>query len=248
MAPKAKALKRRKRLAVALDVILKGKPPAVASLQPRQGVLTVGSGCSGWGSELFALESLGVSYYDAFHCELSPKALAKQLWFCICVARCCPQLKVRAVAARLHRPGEVFSDVTEESFRRAPRVDVFFAGFPCQPFSLAGRGQGLLDTKGRGVVICYLIRYLTERLPKAAVLENVKGLLDRHKDILEEVLEALVNIKDPATGAGAYHVTWKVLNARIHGGLPQNRERIFIVLILKTAKVGQFTFPAPAPR
>ena len=80
--------------------------------------------------------------------------------------------QVRQISQLLHRPQLIFSDITHEDFRAAPTTDVFFGGFPCQPYAAQGHHQGLTDAQGRGVVLVYMLRYIKERRPKTFVLEN----------------------------------------------------------------------------
>lgn len=97
--------------------------------------------------------------------------------------------------------------------------DLLFAGFPCQPFSIIGTGKGFDDT--RGTLFFEIARILKDKKPKAFVLENVKQLVS-HKNgsTLKKIIQTLTNL--------GYWVDYKVLNA-LDYGLPQKRERIFIV-------------------
>ena len=71
----------------------------------------------------------------------------------------------------------MFDDITARNTNDVPEVDVYFAGFPCQPFSIAGKQQGFEDKKGRGTIFFNIVEYLKLKLPKIFVLENVKGLV-----------------------------------------------------------------------
>jgi DNA (cytosine-5)-methyltransferase 1 len=97
------------------------------------------------------------------------------------------------------------------------------AGFPCQPYSIAGLRQGLHDEKGRGQVFLSMLEILRKKKPKAFLLENVKGLQSHDGgETLDFMVQELENC--------GYHVLKPtVLNSMIHGGVPQNRERLFIV-------------------
>jgi DNA (cytosine-5)-methyltransferase 1 len=119
--------------------------------------------------------------------------------------------------------GEIPSgDITQIRAKDIPDFDVLLAGFPCQPFSIIGEGKGFNDI--RGTLFFDIARILKEKKPKAFVLENVKRLVG-HDDgkSLRRILRSL-------TGLG-YTVDYKVLNA-LDYGLPQKRERVFIVGIL----------------
>lgn len=112
-----------------------------------------------------------------------------------------------------------FGDITEISADSIPDHDILLAGFPCQPFSIIGHMKGFQDT--RGTLFFDIARILAEKKPPAFVLENVKLLVGHNKGkTLKTILEVLKNL--------GYHATYKVLNA-LDFGLPQKRERVFIV-------------------
>lgn len=116
-----------------------------------------------------------------------------------------------------------------------PTHDILLAGFPCQPFSIIGNRRGFEDA--RGTLFFEIARILEAKQPAAFVLENVK-LLAGHNGgkTLARILEVL-------RGLG-YHVDKKVLNA-LDFGLPQKRERIFIVGFKKPAHFEWPTVKAP---
>ncbi len=112
-----------------------------------------------------------------------------------------------------------FGDITEISADSIPDHDILLAGFPCQPFSIIGHMKGFQDT--RGTLFFDIARILAEKKPSAFVLENVKLLVGHNKgETLKTILEILKNL--------GYHTTYKILNA-LDFGLPQKRERVFIV-------------------
>jgi DNA-cytosine methyltransferase len=142
-----------------------------------------------------------------------------------------------------------YDDVTSPEFStNAKYVDLFFAGFPCQPFSSEGKGQGFEDELGRGNIITHIVSYLRRRMPKLFLLENVKGLLDRHPESFLAILTCLSNIKCKA-GAKAYKIHWKLLDSGEYGAVPQHRPRLYICGILASSRVQPFKFPhaVPAP-
>ena len=97
-------------------------------------------------------------------------------------------------------------DVAGRAFRKgAGYVDIFTAGFPCQPFSTMGKGEGTNDSLGRGLVIEHIIRYLRDRQPKIFLLENVRGLLDQHPETLMKILTDIRKIKN-SEGKNVYRV------------------------------------------
>lgn len=127
-------------------------------------------------------------------------------------------------------------DITKIETRRIPRHDVLVAGFPCQPFSNAGLKLGFEDT--RGTLFFEIARIMKARRPAMALLENVKGFAihDRGRTHAT-VVRVLENM--------GYIVHSAVLNASDFG-VPQNRERIFMVAIRSDLK-GHETFNFPKP-
>ena len=69
----------------------------------------------------------------------------------------------------------IYVDLTQRDNRKAPQVDIYIAGFPCQPFSSAGKQQGFNDEKGRGNLFTHILDYLSSQRPKVFILENVVG-------------------------------------------------------------------------
>jgi len=117
------------------------------------------------------------------------------------------------------------------------KPDVLVAGFPCQPYSIAGLRKGLGDKRGQ--VFEEIIRLLDEAKPEAFLLENVKGMLshDRGRTYRE--------IMKPMLEEAGYTVKEEVLNSMTHANVPQNRERLFIVGFRTAEKIEKFKFPAP---
>lgn len=116
------------------------------------------------------------------------------------------------------------------------KIDMMTWGFPCQDISVAGRLKGV--TEGTRSGLYYQgIRILNETKPKYSIIENVKNLTSkRFKETFEMILNDLEN--------AGYNSYWKVLNAKNYG-IPQNRERVFIVSIRKDIDDGTFQFPEP---
>ena len=109
--------------------------------------------------------------------------------------------------------------VSDESIRRIGRVDIICGGFPCQAFSIAGNRRGFEDT--RGTLFFEIARFASILRPKYLLLENVKGLLNHDGGAtFETILGALDEL--------GYNVEWQILNSKDFG-VPQNRERVFIV-------------------
>ena len=115
----------------------------------------------------------------------------------------------------------------DESFVNAPTVDLFTAGFPCQPFSQMGARAGPQDK--RSSVIHQIIRYFQKSPPAIFVLENVRGLRTQHPEFFLSILDALQAIKHPRTQKRMFNVMWREMNSKEVGVVPQNRPRIYIV-------------------
>lgn len=116
-----------------------------------------------------------------------------------------------------------------------PEHDVIVAGFPCQAFTIAGKRGGFADERGK--LFPEIMRIATHHLTPVIVLENVKGLVSHDQGrTLETILRWLRE--------AGYSVAYKVLSSWTHAGVPQARERIYIVASLLNP-VGQSVFPMP---
>lgn len=110
-------------------------------------------------------------------------------------------------------------DITKINVQELPDFDLLVGGFPCQAFSIAGKRKGFDDT--RGTLFFDIARILRAKQPRLLVLENVKGLLS-HGD--GDTFKTIITTLDEL----GYDLQWQVLNAK-NFGVPQNRERVFIV-------------------
>jgi len=109
-------------------------------------------------------------------------------------------------------------------------------GFPCQDISVAGKLKGINENTRSGLYY-QGIRILNETKPKYSIIENVKNLTSkRFKEAFDMILKDLED--------AGYNNYWQVLNAKNYG-VPQNRERVFIVSIRKDIDNGKFEFPKP---
>ena len=136
--------------------------------------------------------------------------------------------------------GEVpFGDITREETKKfiPDGFDVLCAGFPCQAFSIAGKRGGFEDT--RGTLFFDVAEIIKRKQPKAIFLENVKGLFNHDKGkTLQTILNVLRN------DLGYFVPNPQVLNAKDFG-VPQNRERIFIVGFRGDLGIDSFEYPKP---
>jgi DNA (cytosine-5)-methyltransferase 1 len=132
-----------------------------------------------------------------------------------------------------------FGDITKEYTKNyiPYNFDVLCAGFPCQAFSIAGKRGGFDDT--RGTLFFDVAEIIKKHKPKAIFLENVKGLRSHDKGkTLETILNVLRN------DLGYYVPEPQIMNAK-NFGVPQNRERIYIVGFRKDLNIVNFEYPEP---
>lgn len=136
--------------------------------------------------------------------------------------------------------GEVpFGDITKQQIKNyiPEEFDLLCAGFPCQAFSIAGKRGGFDDT--RGTLFFDVAEIIKKHKPKAIFLENVKGLRSHDKGkTLETILNVLRN------DLGYYVPEPEIINAK-NFGVPQNRERIYIVGFRQDLNISSFEYPKP---
>lgn len=133
-------------------------------------------------------------------------------------------------------------DITKVDENSLPKdIDLITYGFPCQDISLAGKQKGMFNDDGtqtRSGLFFEALRIIEATKPKIAIAENVKNLTGKKfKEQFELVLKSLEE--------AGYSNYWKVLNAKDYG-IPQNRERVFIISIRKDIDKG-YEFPEPFP-
>jgi len=130
-----------------------------------------------------------------------------------------------------------YGDITLINETELPDFDLLVGGFPCQSFSIAGKRGGFNDT--RGTLFFDIARILRTKKPRLFLLENVKGLLSHDNgDTFKTIISTLDEL--------GYDLQWQVLNSKNHG-VPQNRERIFIVGHLRgTSRPEVFPFGSDA--
>ena len=112
-----------------------------------------------------------------------------------------------------------YGDITKINAKELPDFDCLVGGFPCQAFSIAGKRRGFDDT--RGTLFFDLARILREKQPRYFVFENVKGLLSHDQG---NTFRTIITTIDEF----GYDCQWSVLNSK-NFGVPQNRERVYIV-------------------
>ncbi len=194
-------------------------------------MIKVATDCSGIGSPEQALKELGVPHEIVFMCERDK--YARQTYLANFEAK------------------NVFTDMTtRDNDELDIYADLYLAGIPCQAFSLAGKRLGELDP--RGLLFYNFYDYVKKKQPKVFVIENVKGLLSdaegRTFQNWIDLLSASVNTEYnmfPHEDSLEYNIHWTVLNSKDFG-VPQNRERVFIVGIRKDLP-NTFRFPIGFP-
>ena len=132
----------------------------------------------------------------------------------------------------------IVGDITKIDEKEIPKHDILLAGFPCQAFSLAGRQKGFEDA--RGTLFFDVARIVKYHKPKVVFCENVKNLVNHDRGRTFRVIK---NILDEL----GYRVFYKVLNSKDFG-VPQNRERIYIVAFRSDIAPLSFDFPRSSGR
>lgn len=179
---------------------------------------------SGIGAFEKALKRVGIDYELVNYCEIDKYASKSY--------------------SAIHNVSEDLNlgDITKVNEKELKDFDFMSWGFPCTDVSIAGKQKGFVDEDGnqtRSGLYYDGIRILREKRPKVSIIENVKNLTSKKfKGEFETVLKDL-------NDAG-YNNYWKVLNAKDYG-IPQNRERVFIVSIRKDIDDGNFVFPDGFP-
>lgn len=126
-------------------------------------------------------------------------------------------------------------DITQIDEADIPKHDILCAGFPCQSFSISGKQRGFDDI--RGSLFFDIARIINFHKPRVVFLENVKNLVNHDEGrTLKVIIETLESLD--------YKVFTKILNSS-NFGLPQNRERIYIIAFPKSIDSSDFTFPNP---
>lgn len=131
------------------------------------------------------------------------------------------------------------ADINTLDPQALPDFDILLAGFPCQPFSVAGKKDGFRD-KERGNAFFSVMKIVDAKHPQVIFLENVKNLHTHDNKRTYAV------IKEQLEKRG-YHVKEDVLNSLDYGNVPQNRERIYIIAFKSKIACDRFRFPGKVP-
>lgn len=189
--------------------------------------IKVGSDFSGVGAFNQALIKLGIDYQEVFACDMDK--FARQTF--------------------IHNYGEPEYYPMNVYDREIPKesLDIYMTSPPCQAFSMAGKRLGKEDA--RGILFFNSLEFIQVNNPRFFIFENVKGLLsDDGGKTFQEWINMLggksVNglpVLFAHEDAVPYHLYWQVLNAK-HHGVPQNRERVFLIGI-RDDQDNTFTWP-----
>ena len=165
--------------------------------------------CSGIGAPEKALKNLGIKYELSYFCEFDKYAMKSY-----CAIHNEPETKN-------------LGDLTKVDISLLPtNIDLLVGGTPCQDFSLAGkRAGGTMDSGTRSSLMWNFVEIIAETKPKVVLWENVPGCLTGK-------MRANFNKFVSSLGGNGYKVYSEILNAK-NFGIPQNRERVFVVAIRK---------------
>ncbi len=130
------------------------------------------------------------------------------------------------------------NDINKIDINSMPNFDILSAGFPCQPFSIAGEMKGLDDIRGN--LFFSIVNILSKKLPQIILLENVPNLENIRKGYdFKIIISTLQNL--------GYMIKYHVLSSHEHGNIPQCRKRIFILGFLDKTQYNNFIFPGKIP-
>ena len=128
-------------------------------------------------------------------------------------------------------------DITKVDEKTIPDHDILCAGFPCQAFSISGKQRGFEDS--RGTLFFDVARIVKEKMPKVVFLENVKNFATHDDGRTLQVVKATMEEL-------GYTFYQKVLNA-VDYGVPQKRERIYMICFRNDLAITSFKYPRPFP-
>jgi DNA (cytosine-5)-methyltransferase 1 len=199
--------------------------------------ICVGEDCAGLGTGMFALEMLGLKHraQATFMSESDDTT--------------------RSVYVANHgTPKRVYTSCLPEhrTVSTVPKVDLYICGPPCPPYSIAGKRKGLNDTGtaanpgNRSNPLLACLHYIIHRKPVTFIMEQVAGITQGdQREIFNSIESTMADIQH--RGGPFYHVESKVLNTK-NFGIPQNRERVFLVGVQKSKmKTESLNWPTPVP-
>lgn len=180
--------------------------------------LRIGTDCSGIEAPIQALQQLNIPY--------------KHIWSSDTDKYCIQSIKANYNAEIIYGDDKgkyPNGNVLQRNNYSLPDIDLYVCGFPCQPFSHAGKRLGLQDVRGTVFYTC--LDVIKIKKPTYFILENVKGILsnakinrnDKYGQTWIKIWQEIEKLRDIG-----YYVDWKIINTKDYG-IPQNRERVYII-------------------
>jgi len=187
-------------------------------------MLRIGTDCSGIEAPIQALLQMNIPFEHSFTCDKDIYAL-------------------KSIKAN-YNPKKIYTDITKRKHACLPDIHMYVCGFPCQPFSLMGNKMGTEDSRSNIMYQC--IKVIQKKLPKIFILENVKNFkFIENGTPFNYLLNQLKIIKNKNKEL-AYNVSFDMLNTKDYG-IPQNRERVFIIGIRKDIQKEPYSTPEKIP-
>lgn len=185
-------------------------------------MISIGTDCSGIEAPIEALKQLNIPFKHKWSCEIDKFARQSIL------ANSSPEI--------------MYEDITKRDHSKLPDIDLYVCGFPCQPFSLMGQKNGSSDPRSNIMLHC--IKVIQQKQPPLFILENVKNFkfIENGKPF-NYLINTLNNIKNK-DNESIYHIYYDIYNTKDYG-IPQNRERIYIIGINKDIQINDFIKPTP---
>ena len=183
----------------------------------KDDVFTIGTLFTGIGSIEHALSRLNIKHHIAFACDI------------------CKYVKESYFANYKINQEDWYSDVKDVNGNKYKNVDLIVGGSPCQSFSFVGKQKGLEDDRGN--LIFQFIRVIKEAEPNMFIFENVKGLTSHDKGNTFDFIKSKFNELN-------YDIQYSILNGKDYG-IPQSRNRLFMIGINKNSNIKMNIFPPP---
>ncbi len=182
-------------------------------------MITIGTDCSGIEAPIQALKQLRIPF--------------RHLWSCEKDKYCLESIKAN------YNPEKIYTNIFNRDHKLLPDVDIYVCGFPCQPFSTLGKLEG--EKKKNGKVIYECLKVINEKKPKIIILENVKNFITIENGLpFKKLISALKKINH--NNKKIYNVYYDILNTKDYG-IPQQRNRLYIICIMKSIEKNSFKFP-----
>lgn len=180
--------------------------------------IKVGTDCSGIDAPIQALKLLNIDYTYEFASDIDQN--------------CKKSIIIN------DNPKIFFDDITTRNHSLLPHLDIYIAGFPCQTFSTLGNRDGFNDI--RGTIFFHCFETIKNTKPSVFILENVKGLLNHNKGKTFQII--LNKLKE----LSSYNIYYDIYNT-LDYGLPQHRERVYIIGIQQQQQKNSYVKPLPIP-